>query len=116
EAGDDRVELVARLVDEPVLAEDPALRQVLVDEFLVVLAERTRELDRHSAAGPRGGGRGRRRGRGKAEGGNVVGRGQLEVLFDRRARGGRPGRRGGGGAAARLPPPERGLGPVRVGV
>src|SRR5207247_11170016 len=30
EAGDDRVELVARLVDEPVLAEDPALRQGLV--------------------------------------------------------------------------------------
>ena len=42
EAGDDRLELVRGLVDEAVLAEDPALGEVLVDELLVLLAQGAR--------------------------------------------------------------------------
>ncbi len=45
EARDHRLELVDGLVHQAVLPEHPALRQVLLDELGVLLAEGTRELD-----------------------------------------------------------------------
>ena len=53
EAPEDGLELVARLVDEAVLPEDPALGQVLVDELLVVGGEGAAELQARRARGRR---------------------------------------------------------------
>ena len=52
EAAEHGLELVAGLVDEPVLAEDAALGKVLVDELLVVLAQGPGEGDLPGRAAP----------------------------------------------------------------
>jgi hypothetical protein len=56
EAVDDGLELVARLVAEPVLPEDASLGEVLPDELLVVGGQRSRELDGRRRGRRRGGG------------------------------------------------------------
>src|SRR5207247_2638810 len=60
EACHHRLELVRGLVDQPVLAEDLPLRQVLVDELAVLVAQRPRDLDPGTSG--RGGGTGGRSG------------------------------------------------------
>src|SRR5262249_24982165 len=89
EARDDRVELVARLVGEAVLAEDAAFREVLADELGVVAAQRRRELDRGPSGSTASGRRGYRAGV-EGQRGNLVGPRELEVFFH--ADGGVPGR------------------------
>jgi hypothetical protein len=61
EAGDDGLELVDRLVHQPILPEHAALGQVLVDELLVLAAQGTGHLDGWPS---------RRRGRGCSRGRN----------------------------------------------
>jgi hypothetical protein len=65
EAPEHRLELVARLVAQAVLAEDAALGEVLGDELLVVGRERPRELDARRSRGRAG--RDRRRPRCRLE-------------------------------------------------
>ena len=52
EARDHRLELVGGLVDEPVLAEDLALGEVLLDELAVLVAERSGDLDGRARRAP----------------------------------------------------------------
>src|SRR5207247_6736251 len=114
EAGEDRLELVGRLVDQAVLAEDLALGQVLLDELGVFLAERAADLHPRLAGGSGGGRSGaggeRRRGLRAHTGlvqveGDAAGRrrgAEIQLLLDqlRLGRGALFARRRSGGALA----------------
>ena len=105
EARDHRLELVGGLVDEAVLAEDLALGQVLLDELLVLLAERARDLDgrpRRRRRGARRGDAGPRRGDGPRTLAAGAAR-ELEVAPPRPTAGGAAG--AGRRPRGRPPPP-----------